>query len=367
MSKLNLDDLYKQLSNDSKYLAGYPCNTSFNYEDLQKFLKFNLNNVGDPFDDNLYASNTHQFETEVINWLAKLFKSNGNTWGYVTHGGTEGNMHGMYLAREVWPDGIVYMSEDTHYSIQKIVHLLRMQHVVVKSQENGEIDYQDFDNMIHMHRDKPAIIVANIGTTMKGAFDNIQKIKAVLKKHAIRRKYIHCDAALYGMILPFVAGAPAFDFSAGIDSIAVSGHKFIGLPVPAGIVLANKSHVERVKTAIEYIGAHDTTISGSRNGLTSLMLWKSINENSKTGFKKLVDQCYENTRYTVQKLIEIDWRYFINNHSTTVVIQRPPDHIVRKWQMAVCEEWSHIIVMPHFNKDMIDEIIEDLKTERNRW
>ena len=114
MSKLNLDDLYKQLSNDSKYLAGYPCNTSFNYEDLQKFLKFNLNNVGDPFDDNLYASNTHQFETEVINWLAKLFKSNGNTWGYVTHGGTEGNMHGMYLAREVWPDGIVYMLSLIH-------------------------------------------------------------------------------------------------------------------------------------------------------------------------------------------------------------------------------------------------------------
>lgn len=364
---INLPEKFTQLDKDSEFLAGYPTNTNFNYDDLHKFLQFNINNVGDPYDDNLYSLNTHEFEREVIEWFAKLFHSTGNHWGYVTHGGTEGNMHGMYLAREVWPNGIAYMSEETHYSINKIVHLLRMEHVIVKSQENGELDYDDFDNMIYMHRDKPAIIVANIGTTMKGAIDNVNKIKAVLKKHAVRRKYIHCDAALYGMILPFVAGAPPFDFAAGIDSIAVSGHKFIGLPIPAGIVIANKSHVERVKTSIEYIGAHDTTISGSRNGITSLMMWQAITSQGKDGFQSIVDHCFTLTKYTIQRLAEIDWRAWTNNHSTTVVIERPPDWIVRKWQMAVAENWSHIIVMPHFTKPMIDLLVEDLKTERNRW
>lgn len=364
---LNLEDKFKQINHDSKFLAGYPTNTNFNYEDLYKFFQFNVNNVGDPYDDNLYSCNTHEFETEVIDWFAKLLRSNGNHWGYVTHGGTEGNMHGMYLAREVWPNGIVYLSEETHYSINKIVHLLRMDHVIVKSQENGELDYNDFDQMVYMNRDKPAIIVANIGTTMKGAMDNVVKIKSILKKYAIRRKYIHCDAALYGMILPFVAGAPQFDFAAGIDSIAVSGHKFIGLPIPAGIVLANKNHVERVKTSIEYIGAHDTTISGSRNGITPLMLWKAINDKGRDGFQALVDQCYANTKYLIQRLAEIDWRSWINNHSTTVVIERPPEWIVRKWQMAVAENWSHIIVMPHLDKPTIDLIVEDLRIERNRW
>lgn len=364
---LDINAKFEQIKKDSSNIAGYPTNTNFDYTDFYKFFQFNINNVGDPYDDNLYACNTHEFECEVIEWFAKLLKSNGHHWGYVTHGGTEGNMHGMYLAREVWPNGIVYMSEETHYSINKIVHMLKMEHIIVKSLENGEIDYEDFDDMIHMHRDRPAIVVANIGTTMKGAIDNLQKIKAVLKKHAIRKKYIHCDAALYGMILPFVAGAPQFDFSAGIDSIAVSGHKFIGLPIPAGLVIANKSHVERVKTSIEYIGAHDTTISGSRNGITPLMLHRAIHEKGRDGFQALVDQCYTNTKYLMLKLAEIDWRSWVNNHSTTVVIERPPEWIVRKWQMAVAENWSHIIVMPHVDKSMIDAIVADLKIERNRW
>lgn len=364
MSKLN--DLYDRIEKASEHLAGYPTNTDFDYSDLFKFLQFNINNVGDPYDDNLYSCNTHDIEQEVINWFAKLFQLPNNHWGYVTNGGTEGNLHGLYLAREAWPNGMVYLSEDTHYSVMKNVHLLRMNHIIVKSKDNGELDYDDFDKMIHMHRDKPAIIVANIGTTMKSGFDNITKIKAVLKKHAVRRRYIHCDAALYGMILPFLSCAPSFDFSAGIDSIAVSGHKFIGLPIPAGIVIAKKENVERVKVSIEYIGAYDTTISGSRNGITPIMLWKAINDKGVDGFKKMVEDCYTNTKYLLQKLNDIDWTHWINDYSTTVVIRRPPEKIIRKWQMAVSEEWSHIIVMPHMNKAKIDELIEDLRQERWR-
>lgn len=364
--KNNLDDLYKHIESASQYLAGYPTNTNFDYQDLYKFLKFNINNVGDPYDDNLYSCNTHEFEQEVIDYFAKLFRCSTEHWGYVTNGGTEGNMHGLYLARESWPDGVVYMSEDTHYSLMKSVHLLKMNHVIIKSDQYGEIDYSDFSNMVHLNRNKPAIIVANIGTTMKGAFDNIQKIQKVLKDHAVRRKYIHCDAALYGMILPFVPGVPSFDFSAGIDSISVSGHKFIGLPIPAGVVIAKKVNVERVKVAIEYIGAHDTTISGSRNGVTPLMLWKAIHDKGEDGFKANVDQCYENTRYLVNKLREIGWTSWVNDFSTTVVIRRPPESIIRKWQMAVCEEWSHIIVMPHLTKEKLNELVEDLRIERWR-
>lgn len=33
------------------------------------------------------------------------------SWGYVTNGGTEGNMFGCYLARELFPDSTLYYSK----------------------------------------------------------------------------------------------------------------------------------------------------------------------------------------------------------------------------------------------------------------
>ena len=64
--------------------------------------------------------------------------------------------------------------------------------------------------MIRVNRDVPAVIMANVGTTMRGAVDDIPRIRDILEDLAVTSSYIHADAALSGMILPFVPGAPAF-------------------------------------------------------------------------------------------------------------------------------------------------------------
>ena len=120
--------------------------------------------------------------------------------------------------------------------------------------------------MIRVNRDIPAVIMANIGTTMRGAIDDIPRIRRILDDQAVVSSYIHADAALSGMILPFVPEPQAFGFDAGIDSISVSGHKLIGAPLPCGVVLTKRPYVDRVGRAVEYVGVNDTTLSGSRNG-----------------------------------------------------------------------------------------------------
>ena len=149
------------------------------------------------------------------------------------------------------------------------------------------------------NRRVPAIVLANIGTTMKGAVDRIGAIRSVLRRARVRQSYIHCDAALGGMLLPFMPGSPPFDFRAGIDSLAVSGHKFIGMPMPSGVVIALRKHIERVRTNIEYIGTLDSTLAGSRNGVTPLMLWLAIRRNGYDGFKRMVNACLHMTCYTI--------------------------------------------------------------------
>lgn len=356
-----LDKLYEKFKESYKTSLGYPCNTAYDYTLLERFFEYSINNVGDPFDDGLYRINTKEFERDVLSFFAHLYHISENEyWGYVTHGGTEGNMYGLYLGREVYDKGIVYFSEDTHYSIFKIVHVLGMKHVVIKSQRNGEMDYDDLHSVLATHRDNPVIILANIGTTMKGAIDRIDIINDTLNKNVIRERYIHCDAALGGMILPFVKDAPVFDFRLPIDSISVSGHKFIGMPFPSGVVIAKKQNVERIRTAIEYIGASDTTLSGSRNGITSLMFWVAIKSLGYEGFEKRVEECLGLTKYAVERCNANGWFAQANEFYNTVVIKRPSTEIVTKWQLAVQGDMAHLIIMPNVTKDKIDAFINDL-------
>lgn len=365
--KKRLDKLYETLKERSTSYLGYPTTTAFNYEQIERFLKLPVNNIGDPFDNNLYGVNTHDLEREVLDFFAELYHiPKKDYWGYVTHGGTEGNMYGLYLARETCPNGIVYFSEDTHYSVPKIVRVLGMTHIIIRSQTNGEMNYDDLRSTLRINRDKPVIILANIGTTMKGGIDHIDKIEEVLRENAIHRSYIHCDAALGGMILPFVPHAPVFDFRTSVDSIAVSGHKFIGMPFPSGVVIAKKQNVERVKAAIEYIGASDTTIAGSRNGLSPLMLWTMIRSLGRKGFGVRAKHCLTLTQYAVRQLQSIGWDAYANEFYNTTVIKRPPQKLVKKWQLAVQGDIAHIIVMPHTTKDQIDAFVADLKKIKGR-
>ena len=172
--------------------------------DLHPFLQYCGNNVGDPFEHSNFRTNTHQIEREVISTFADLFHlESQHAWGYVTTGGTEGNMYGLFMGREMFPDGTVYFSQDTHYSIVKLLRILGMRSVMIRSLDNGEMDYQDLRESLLVNPNTPPIIVANIGTTMKGAIDNLSTIREVLTDLGLTDFYIHADAALSGMILPF--------------------------------------------------------------------------------------------------------------------------------------------------------------------
>lgn len=80
-----------------------------------------------------------------------------------------------------------------------------MHHIMIRTQENGEIDYEDLYETLKIHRDKPTIIFANIGTTMTEAKDDLRKIRALLADLVITESYIHSDVALCGGLAPFIS------------------------------------------------------------------------------------------------------------------------------------------------------------------
>lgn len=54
--------------------------------------------------------------------------------------------------------------------------------ISISTLKTGEINYDELEQQLEKNKDKPAIINCNVGTTVKGAVDNIDKILASLKK-----------------------------------------------------------------------------------------------------------------------------------------------------------------------------------------
>jgi histidine decarboxylase len=355
-----LDDLYAHLESLCPTNVGYPCNQDFDYSELFRFLQFSFNNVGDPFGSSNYRLNTMEFEREVVADFARYTQApEGKWWGYVTGGGTEGNMYGLYVARELFPEGICYFSEDTHYSVAKVLRLQHTRNIMIKSQPDGQMDYDDLRETLRIHRDVPPIIFANIGTTMKGAVDDLAKIRAILDNLAIANAYIHSDAALSGVILPFVDKPQRWNFAHGADSISISGHKMLGSPVPCGVVIARKAHVERISRSIEYVGALDTTIAGSRSAFSPLVLWYRLRTLGDDGLRAMIQGCLERAEYAVQKLGALGIEAWRHANSVTVVFPRPPASVMEKWIIAPKGDIGHLIVMPHVTCEAIDEFAAD--------
>ena len=358
-----IDEFLENLKYNSHHVMGYPEARDFNYDALMPFLNYPLNNCGDPFVTGTNKDNSREFEIEVVAFWAELLNAPAdNWWGYVTNGGTEGNLYGLYLARELYPKGVVYFSQDTHYSVSKNLHLLNMRNIMIRSQKNGEIDYEDLRETLRINRDVPPIIFANIGTTMTEAKDDIGKIQDIMKEMAIPNFYIHADAAMCGAIAPFLDPKPNFDFADGAHSMSISGHKFIGSPIPCGLVLALKENVNRIARSVAYIGNLDTTVTGSRNGLTPMILWYAMKRYGKEGMAERVRESLKLAAYAVDELNSIGVPAWRNPDALTVIMPEVHPDVKDKWQLATANGISHIMLMSYITKEHVDGFVADMKS-----
>lgn len=361
-----IETIYNRINSKSATFLGYPLAKDFNYESFAPFLNVCINNVGDPESPSTLSLDTKDIEQKVVKFFAEILSASiEDVWGYVTNGGTEGNLYGLYLARESFNNPVVYYSESTHYSVKKNLHLLNLKSIVVRSQDNGEMDYEDLESLIRLNREKPAIFFLNIGTTMTEAVDNLDTIKDIIKKYAIKDYYIHCDAAFLGAIAPFVENKPKFDFSEGVDSISISGHKFIGGPIPCGLVLTRRKHRNRIVNSVSYVGTLDTTITGSRNGITPLFLWDAIQRLGIEGLTKRAVTAQNLATYTEKRLKEIGVNAWRNNNALTVVLTKPSIALCKKYQLASEGNIAHVICVPGIKKSQIDAFINDYEIELN--
>eukprot|EP00026_Physarum_polycephalum_P005945 Phypoly_transcript_05984.p1 GENE.Phypoly_transcript_05984~~Phypoly_transcript_05984.p1 ORF type:complete len:607 (-),score=104.39 Phypoly_transcript_05984:47-1834(-) len=108
-----------------EHFLGYQTAAHLDYSHLNEYLKMHINNVGDPFEPGNYTVNSRELEVAVLDYYAHLWhaktphdpKDPESYWGYVlSMGSTEGNMYGLWQARDYLQGKTLYHEEDLTFS-----------------------------------------------------------------------------------------------------------------------------------------------------------------------------------------------------------------------------------------------------------
>lgn len=378
--RLNKEDIFNKLSNfkemDISYGSGRILSSMCTQPDeigVQAYEMFLETNLGD---SGLFKG-TSLMEEEVIRALGELLHLE-NAYGHIVTGGTEANIMAMtvakYLFKEKHENDVpeLILPKSAHFSFKKILSMLSIKPVYVPL-DDYKIDVSKLSDLI---TENTMAIVAIAGTTELGLIDDIPEISEIALSNQV---YLHVDAALGGFMIPFMNyknnDKINFDFKCkGVSSMTIDPHKMGLAPVPSGgILFREKKYLEKLAVKTPYLTKDkQTTIVGTRTGASTAATWTLLNYYGKEGYKEIVTNVLEITRYTYNKLKEIDNINIIHkpelnlisftaNNMDVNTLQK--ELLEYRWVVSVAE-YPHairLVLMPHVKKEHINQFLVDLE------
>lgn len=268
--------------------------------------------------------------------------------GTFAPGGSMSNYMAVLMARDTYnpkarAKGItnimtLYTSDVSHYSIEKNASFIgvgRDQVRSIKTNAKGEMLAEDLERQIQQDKERgyqPFFVNATAGTTVLGAFDNVNQISKVCKTHDV---WLHLDGAYCGSVIFSNTYKHLVNGIEHTDSFSVNAHKMLGTPLSCSIIVVkDKTHLNQsFSNEAEYL--YQTNSDDFNLGKTSLQcgrrndalklwtLWKSVGSN---GLESIVNHQF--------KMADIA-REYIKNH---------PDYTLYSFDnsISVCFNYKNI-------------------------
>lgn len=354
-----LQELHSLFLEQSAHYIGFPNSRILSFEELGAFLKFNINNIGDPYHPN-DGINTCLLEQEVIAFWADQFHLDpALAWGYVSGGSTEAIMYGITQGRDRLEDPVLLFSEECHYCLHKIAHLLQLPERVIPSLADGSLDLEALSEVIVSLEGRPFILNLTVGTTFHGAIESPQEVLELLERHRCHEFHLHVDAALYGPMLPWIKGSVPFDFRLPIHSLSFSGHKFLGSPMPCGVLISHRDRIRSFKGNAQYVGSLDTTLSSSRNGISILVMWMLIKKLGCQGMAELAQESFSLAAETTDQMQRAGISTHRHPDGCILVFPKPDQALARRWHLSTRGEFAHIVTLPGVTREMLSSFIAE--------
>jgi len=178
-----------------------------------------------------------ELELLTVNWIKEVVGYPSESLGVLVSGGSMANLAALAAARAVKGNGLVYVSEETHFSLRKAARLLGMPVRTVPVKDRLELDIEGLERALREDRvagRSPVCVVATAGSAGTGAFDTLGQIAAIARREGL---WLHVDGA-YGGFAALAPSARALFAEIGeADSVSLDPHKWLYLPVGCGCIL----------------------------------------------------------------------------------------------------------------------------------
>ncbi len=288
------------------------------------------------------------------------------------------------IVQQLLTPTVFFTKDHTHYSVPKIAEILHLNIRTVQANPDGSVNLDSFKKELILNLAafpySPVIVVCNIGTTITGSIDDIPGVKKILDTIEPKPNFtIHMDGALTGFVLPILkpfGNVKNYFEELGVNTLAFSAHKYLGLSQPCGIILARKEFFkkafEQAERSVEYVGnIIDSTVTGSRSGLNVLMFYNALcilelNRNNDK-LTSMVAENFKNAKYLYEQLANVLGSENVKYpYNFNVIFSRPSLELAKKYQLMLRGETATICVLSNVTKPLIDQFINDLQLDREK-
>ena len=271
---------------------------------------------------------TLRIENDIVAMVGSLLNGDTNIAGNFTTGGTESILLAVKSARDMFlsrnrnnetPEIIIPVT--AHPAFRKAAEYLGIKVIRVQVDRNtfrtipGEIEKAITENT--------ALIVTSAPNFPYGAIDPIEEIGEIAERHKI---WLHVDACVGGMILPFLSMAGVevrkWDFLVpGVSSISVDLHKYGFTPKGSSVILYRNHDLRRYQL---YVNANwpgypmsNVGIQSTKSAAPMAASWAVMNSLGIEGYVSLARKTLAAKDKIVNGLMELGY-HIVGSPETTI-------------------------------------------------
>ena len=264
-------------------------------------------------------------EREVIGWFRDLLGLPVEGMGLLVSGSSMANLTGLAVARHTalrkvgldvragglqhpgdGPRFVVYTSQEGHSSLRKAVELLGIGSDNLRAIGVDSADRMDMGELeASLRRDRaaglvPMAVAASAGTTNTGAIDPLAALADVCAEHDV---WLHVDGAYGAAAILTPQYHDALAPLARVDSVALDPHKWLYVPVEAGLVLVRSGAAMRDTFSLvpPYLRMDDSLegVGGppwlsefgfqQTRGFRALKVWMALKHHGLNGYRAMLE------------------------------------------------------------------------------
>jgi len=260
-------------------------------------------------------------ERQVLNWFKEMLGFPADSMGLLVSGGSMASLTALAVARhakagfDVRRQGLqgterkllLYLSEEGHGCMRKAAELMGLgsEHVrLVAVDDSLRMRVDDLHTRIAADLTdgcQPFAVGASAGTVNTGAIDPLREIAEICRRY---RLWFHIDGAYGAPAILTKAYREELAAIALADSVALDPHKWLSIPVEAGVVLVKDAQAMRDTFSLvpPYLRT-DGKLAGvgglpwfseygfqQTRGFRALKIWMALKHYGLSGYARMIEE-----------------------------------------------------------------------------